>query len=123
MLRRYLNCAVKSVSKSYRVRRTCSRSRAPSTAWRNSPRAGSRTIYGCREAFMVEERRYRDRHEAGRILAEHVRKKLDATNAVVLALPRGGVPVGLQVARALGVPLDVFIVRKLGTPMQPELAM
>ena len=72
---------------------------------------------------MIEERPYRDRHEAGRILAQHVQDQVDAADAVVLALPRGGVPVGLEVARALGAPLDVFIVRKLGAPAQPELAM
>lgn len=44
-------------------------------------------------------------------------------NSIVLALPRGGVPVGFAVARALGVPLDVVVVRKLGVPWQPELAM
>lgn len=72
---------------------------------------------------MIKERPYRDRHEAGRILAEHVREKMEAAEGVVLALPRGGVPVALEVARAIGAPLDVFIVRKLGVPSQPELAM
>lgn len=72
---------------------------------------------------MLEERPYRDRREAGRILAGHLHEQMDADDAVVLALPRGGVPVGFEVARALGAPLDVFIVRKLGAPEQPELAM
>jgi len=72
---------------------------------------------------MIEERPYRDRHDAGRVLAAQVREQMDAADAVVLALPRGGVPVGLEVARALDAPLDVFIVRKLGVPAQPELAM
>lgn len=66
---------------------------------------------------------YRNRREAGRILADHVRKEVNAAHTVVLALPRGGVPVGLEVARALGARLDVFVVRKLGAPIQPELAM
>jgi erythromycin esterase-like protein/predicted phosphoribosyltransferase len=68
-------------------------------------------------------RRFRDRRDAGRQLA----KKLDAYKngdpAVVLGLPRGGVPVAFEVARALGAPLDVFLVRKLGVPTNPELAM
>ena len=72
---------------------------------------------------MSDGRLYRDRREAGRILAEHVRKQVDGSRAVVLALPRGGVPVGLEVARAIGASLDVFVVRKLGAPIQPELAM
>jgi putative phosphoribosyl transferase len=65
---------------------------------------------------------YTDRHEAGAALARHL-KHLQGRDAVVLALPRGGVPVGYQVARALGAPLDVFVVRKLGLPGQPEFAM
>lgn len=72
---------------------------------------------------MIEERPYRDRREAGQILADHVREQAGAADFVVLALPRGGVPVGLEVARALRAPLDVFVVRKLGAPQQPELAM
>jgi putative phosphoribosyl transferase len=67
-------------------------------------------------------RRFRDRREAGRALAarlEHLRSQ----HPVVLALPRGGVPVGFEVARALHAPLDVMVVRKLGVPFQPELGM
>src|SRR5438128_5567718 len=66
---------------------------------------------------------FSDRHEAGRILAEHLQKYAGRPDVVVLALPRGGVPVGYEVARALGAPLDVFVVRKLGVPGQEELAM
>ena len=67
---------------------------------------------------------YRDRREAGQILAGHVRQEIGgAENTVVLALPRGGLPVGFEVARALGVLLDVFGVRKLGVPGHEELAM
>ncbi len=65
----------------------------------------------------------RDRSEAGQILAERVTVYAGRPDVIVLALPRGGVPVGYEVARALKVPLDVFVVRKLGTPGQPELAM
>ena len=66
---------------------------------------------------------FSDRVEAGRLLgAELARRKLPA-NAIVLALPRGGVPVGREVAKALHAPLDVVVVRKLGVPWQPELAM
>lgn len=66
--------------------------------------------------------RFADRRHAGRDLAGAVRE-LGPTDPVVYALPRGGVPVGFEVARALGCPLDVLIVRKLGVPRQPELAM
>jgi predicted phosphoribosyltransferase len=66
--------------------------------------------------------RFRDRDDAGRRLAALV-AALDLDDPVVLALPRGGVPVAAQVARALGAPLDVILVRKLGVPSQPELAM
>ncbi len=66
---------------------------------------------------------FRDRCDAGETLAERLREFAERPAVVVLALPRGGVPVGYVVARELGVPLDVFVVRKLGTPGQPELAM
>ena len=65
---------------------------------------------------------FRDRREAGQKLGAALRK-FAGTDAVVLALPRGGVPVGFEVAQALKVPLDVFVVRKLGVPGQEELAM
>jgi predicted phosphoribosyltransferase len=67
--------------------------------------------------------RFRDRTEAGELLAEELISYSEKPNVLVLALPRGGVPVGVQVARKLSVPLDVFIVRKLGLPGHPELAM
>src|SRR4249919_695979 len=67
--------------------------------------------------------RFRDRAEAGRLLAERLSGYAGRTDVVVLGLPRGGVPVAREVARALGAPLDVFLVRKLGYPGQPELAM
>ena len=66
---------------------------------------------------------FADRHEAGRALAERVAHYAGRTDVVVLALPRGGVPVAYEVARRLGAPLDVFVVRKLGTPGQEELAL
>jgi predicted phosphoribosyltransferase len=66
---------------------------------------------------------FRDRTEAGRLLAEKLREYADRSDVVVLALPRGGVPVGYEVARALNAPLDVFVVRKLGVPGHEELAM
>jgi putative phosphoribosyl transferase len=66
---------------------------------------------------------FRDRTEAGRILAETLREYANLDEVVVLALPRGGVPVGFEVAKALKAPLDVFVVRKLGLPGQQELAM
>ena len=65
---------------------------------------------------------FQNRTEAGRVLAEHLTQVKDR-NPVVVALPRGGVPVGYEVARGLGAPLDILIVRKLGYPGQPELAI
>ena len=66
---------------------------------------------------------FEDRFEAGRVLASKLGEFSGRNDVVVLALPRGGVPVGYEVARALRAPLDVFVVRKLGTPGQEELAM
>ena len=68
-------------------------------------------------------RGFRDRHEAGRLLAEKVKAYAHRPEVLVLALPRGGVPVAYEVARALGAPLDVFLVRKLGVSGHEELAM
>jgi predicted phosphoribosyltransferase len=67
--------------------------------------------------------RFRDRRDAGRQLAERLREYRGRPDVLVLALPRGGVPVGFEVARALGAPLDVLVVRKLGLPGNEELAM
>ncbi|MBK7862558.1 MAG: phosphoribosyltransferase [Archangiaceae bacterium] len=66
---------------------------------------------------------YVDRRQAGRVLAEHLLEYAGRDDVVVLALPRGGVPVAYEVARALGAPLDVFVVRKIGMPFQPEVAL
>lgn len=66
---------------------------------------------------------FRNRIEAGRLLAADLAAYADRRDTIVLALPRGGVPVAFEVARALRAPLDVFVVRKLGVPGQPELAM
>jgi predicted phosphoribosyltransferase len=71
----------------------------------------------------MEARRFRDRTEAGRQLAERLRHYAGQDDVVVLALPRGGVPVAYEVAKALGAPLGVFVVRKLGVPGHEELAM
>lgn len=67
--------------------------------------------------------RFADRREAGRRLAEKLRRYAGREDVLVLALPRGGVPVGFEVARELGAALDVMIVRKLGVPGHEELAM
>ncbi len=67
--------------------------------------------------------RFADRAEAGRKLAAELREYAGREDVVVLALPRGGVPVAFEVARELRTPLDVFVVRKLGLPAEPELAM
>lgn len=68
-------------------------------------------------------RPFADREEAGRALAEGVRALHLAPPFVVLALPRGGVPIGVAVARALQAPLDLLLVRKIGVPWEPELAV
>jgi putative phosphoribosyl transferase len=68
-------------------------------------------------------RPFRDRTDAGRTLAEALQEYRGRHDVVVLGLPRGGVPVADEVARALGVPLDVFVVRKLGMPGQEEFAL
>lgn len=67
--------------------------------------------------------RFRDRTDAGRQLADRLRKYAGEPDTLVLGLPRGGIPVAYQVAEAIGAPLDVFVVRKLGVPGQEELAM
>jgi len=67
--------------------------------------------------------RFLDRKEAGRALAGVLTHYRASPQTVVLALPRGGVPVGYEVSAALDLPLDVLVVRKLGMPSQPELAM
>jgi len=66
---------------------------------------------------------FRDRTDAGRRLAARMTEYAGRSDVLVLALPRGGVPVAFEVARALRAPLDVFLVRKLGVPGQEELAM
>jgi putative phosphoribosyl transferase len=66
---------------------------------------------------------FRDRSEAGELLAEQLHQYKCGADTIVLALPRGGVPVGYEIAIKLGLPLDVFVVRKLGVPGQRELAM
>lgn len=64
-----------------------------------------------------------DRHDAGRRLATELAQRLDSANTIVLGLPRGGVPVAYEVAKALHAPLDVFVVRKIGLPWHLELAI
>ena len=68
-------------------------------------------------------RRYANRREAGRILARELGRFAGAHDLVVLALPRGGLPVAHEIAREMNAPLDVFVVRKLGVPRYEELAM
>lgn len=71
-------------------------------------------------------KRYLNRNDAGKYLVKdlkHYKDKKKYKDVIVLGLPRGGVPVAYEVARALDAPLDVFVVRKLGVPVQPELAM
>ena len=66
---------------------------------------------------------FHNRSEAGKYLANKLAKYADREDVLVLALPRGGVPVGFEVARRVNAPLDIFLVRKLGVPGQEELAM
>src|SRR5438132_1617910 len=72
---------------------------------------------------LVKPGLFRDRRDAGRLLAEKLAAYANRPDVVVLALPRGGVPVAYEVARRLGAPLDVFVVRKLGVPGHEEFAM
>ena len=67
--------------------------------------------------------RFHDRQDAGRHLADELAAYANRSDVVVLALPRGGVPVGAAIAERLAAPLDVWVVRKLGVPGYPELAM
>ena len=66
---------------------------------------------------------FRDRTEAGQVLASKLTKYLNQVNTVILALPRGGVPVAYEIGKELGLPVDIFVVRKLGVPGHEELAM
>src|SRR5882672_7899083 len=66
---------------------------------------------------------FMNRRDAGRTLATYLSKYAGRDDVIVLALPRGGVPVAYEVAQALGAPMDLFLVRKLGTPGHRELAM
>jgi putative phosphoribosyl transferase len=68
-------------------------------------------------------RRFKNRSEAGRLLSQKLQDYANRSDVIVLALPRGGVPVAFEVAGALNAPIDVFVVRKLGAPGQRELAM
>ncbi len=65
---------------------------------------------------------YQDRHEAGKVLAKALQEYSEQTNTIILALPRGGVPVAYPVAKKLQLPMDIFLVRKLGVPGHEELA-
>lgn len=73
--------------------------------------------------MMHPAARFGDRHDAGKRLAAELSEYADQDDVLVLALPRGGVPVAYEVAEALNAPLDVFLVRKLGVPGHKELAM
>ncbi|HEU5117530.1 MAG TPA: phosphoribosyltransferase family protein, partial [Isosphaeraceae bacterium] len=71
----------------------------------------------------MDPRPFLDRRDAGRVLSEFLSDLANRPDVVVLALPRGGVPVAFEVARSLNAPLDIFLVRKLGAPGREELAM
>ena len=68
-------------------------------------------------------RRFRDRNEAGELLASHLNDRFDSRDTVVVALPRGGIAVALPIAKKLKAPMQVLVVRKLGAPGQSELAI
>jgi putative phosphoribosyl transferase len=72
---------------------------------------------------MDRSQRFHDRREAGRLLGRELTAYKERNDVIVLALPRGGVPVAFEIAQELKSPLDVFVVRKLGVPWHPELAM
>src|SRR5438876_5126706 len=72
---------------------------------------------------VAPSRPFRTRQHAGQLLADRLERYANRSDVVVLALPRGGVPVGFEVATRLHAPLDVFVVRKLGVPGHEELAM
>ena len=74
-------------------------------------------------SFIREVPSFRDRSEAGKLLATRLTRYSGRSDVCILALPRGGVPVGFEIALALRLPLDVFVVRKLGVPGYEELAM
>jgi putative phosphoribosyl transferase len=76
-----------------------------------------------RSIERAQATRFRDRSEAGRVLAQQLIEYAGRDDVIVLALPRGGIPVGYEVAKALGAPLEVFVARKLGVPGHQELAM
>lgn len=77
----------------------------------------------CCLAWVGMTERFYDRRQAGRFLADRLSQRPWKQQGQVIALPRGGVPVGHEIARQLNWPLDVWLVRKLGVPSQPELAM
>lgn len=72
---------------------------------------------------MFDQHRFKDRKQAGELLAHRLRDYAGDKNAIVLALPRGGVPVGYMVAQSLKLPLDIFLVRKIGMPGHEEFAI
>src|SRR4029077_17426848 len=86
-------------------------------------RTGDRTAWRPQVRREMEPDRFHDRREAGLLLAAKLAAYANRVDVIVLALPRGGVPVAYEVARAVGAPLDVFVVRKLGVPGYEELAM
>jgi putative phosphoribosyl transferase len=77
----------------------------------------------CAATERTMKKLFRDRTEAGRLLAGKLGKYANRAGVSILALPRGGVPVGFEVAKSLDAPLDIFVVRKLGLPGDEELAM
>jgi putative phosphoribosyl transferase len=84
---------------------------------------GTVIAYSARRSAGELRVQFRDRTEAGRQLAARLTEYANRPDVIILALPRGGVPVAFEVAARLSAPLDVFIVRKLGVPSHPELAM
>src|SRR5436190_3210547 len=118
-------CAHLWSSQSSRARHICSRNQArwrKCSGWRST---GSVAILQPERprGWMDNQQPFLDRRDAGRALASRLENYTGRNDLIVLALPRGGVPVAYEVAAALGAPLDVFLVRKLGTPGHRELAM
>jgi predicted phosphoribosyltransferase len=96
--------------------------RAATQEVRHGPAIDACSSSRLREASTMSAR-FLDRHDAGRQLASRLLEYAGQPDVLVLALPRGGVPVAFEVAQALDAPMDVFLVRKLGLPSHPEFAM
>ncbi len=102
--------------------RTVEQQQTPSSSHPDTPWTGAVTSVEDPPTLVPSAARFRDRHDAGRRLAALL-APLREERPVVVGIPRGGVPVAAEIARALGTPLDVTVVRKIGAPRNPEFAI